>query len=242
MNILLDETKLKLLLSEKREEIGRKYDVLGISLPIVTYIFSLLCSDFHDTILLRASTIRWIAYFLAVVYIIDLLIRFAMSIRKKYNHEMLYEDIKNMNQIKHYFSLVAIKDEYHEFSNRYLLYYDKVWKCWFFPNYKTKDDNNEAFVATKLSNALHIKEQNITLTYITEKVQPKFSRRDQVQKVYSHRLYQGKISDYPKEIQSDTFTLDQIQYRWMTIAEMEEDDVIREVNSDVVSLVKESIQ
>ncbi|MCR5704948.1 MAG: hypothetical protein K6G85_10035, partial [Eubacterium sp.] len=85
------------------------------------------------------------------------------------------------------------------------------------------------------------KEDDISLQYITEKVQPKFSIPDQIQKVYSHKLYQANISDFPEEIQDKDFIVGQTKYRWMTIAEMEADPVIKEKNSDVVSLVKDSI-
>lgn len=242
MNLLLDETKLKLLLTEKRDYIGTTYDILGVTIPIVTYIVSLFCSDFHDTVFLEASTIRIVAYLLAGIYVCDLLRRIVASFKRKYNYELLYEDIRKMNEIKHYFSLVAIKDEYEEFSNRFLLYYDQAWKCWFFPNFKTKEEGNESFIIGKLSNALHIKEGKITLESVAEKVQPKFSRRDQIEKVYNHKLYRSVISEFPKEIQKDRFSIDQTQYRWMTIAEMEADENINEINGDVVSFVKETIK
>ena len=35
---------------------------------------------------------------------------------------------------------------------------------------------------------------------------------------------------------------DRVSYKWMTIAEMEADDRIMEVNKDVVSFVKEKIE
>ena len=242
MNILLDDTKLLLLLSEKREHIGRNYDILGVSLPAVTYIISLFCSDFHDILFINASTIRGFAYFLAFIYSFDLLRRIVMNAVNKYDHKMLYKDIKDMNQITHDFSLIAIKDEYNDFPNHLLLYYDQRWKCWFFPNFKTQEDDNESFVKEKLSNTLHIKKDAISLECVGEKIQPKFSRSDQVNKVYAHRLYKGTISEFPRELQADTFMIDDVKYRWMTIPEMETDQIINEVNGDVVSFVKEIIK
>lgn len=37
------------------------------------------------------------------------------------------------------------------------------------------------------------------------------------------------------------FTLDGIQYRWMSIAEMESDNRTMTVNSDIINFVKENI-
>ena len=37
------------------------------------------------------------------------------------------------------------------------------------------------------------------------------------------------------------FVLDGVSYKWMTIAEMEADSRIMEINSDVVAMVKEKI-
>ena len=241
MNILLDETKLENLLLKRKEQIGNSSDLWAELLAVVTYIVSLFCSDFHGAFGLQPSTLQTIANVVAIVFLFVLTVQIIKRIRNKYDYEMLYEDITNMNQIKHYFSLVAIKDDYEQYPNRFLVYYDQSWKCWFFPNFRTKEEDNEKFIVSKLSNYLHIKEDDISLQYITEKVQPKFSIPDQIQKVYSHKLYQANISDFPEEIQDKDFIVGQTKYRWMTIAEMEADPVIKEKNSDVVSLVKDSI-
>ncbi len=145
-----------------------------------------------------------------------------------------------MNVIKHYHSLIALKDDYKEFSNKYLLYYDKDWKCWFFMNYKTNPDNNEKFIIEHLSNQLHIKKDKISLEYIAEEFQTKYSVKEEHNKTYAHRLYKCNILSFPREIQKDEFCIDGIDYKWMSIAEMESDERIKEINSDVVSLVKDN--
>ncbi|MCR5703703.1 MAG: hypothetical protein K6G85_03695, partial [Eubacterium sp.] len=158
MNILLDETKLENLLLKRKEHIGNNSILWTEILAVISYTVSLFCSDFHDTFGLQASTLQTIANGIAIVFLFVLAVQIIKQIRNKYNFEILYEDIMNMNQIKHYFSLVAIKDDYEQYPNRFLVYYDQSWKCWFFPNFRTKEEDNEKFIVSKLSNYLHIKE------------------------------------------------------------------------------------
>ena len=80
------------------------------------------------------------------------------------------------------------------FPNRFLLYFDKAWDCWFFFSFPTSD--------------------------------------------YQHSLYYVQIDNYPEVLKQPSFVIDGIEYRWMTIEEMELDPVIREINGDVVSYVK----
>ena len=62
--------------------------------------------------------------------------------RDKYNHEILMNDIRELNLIQHNHSLIAIRDTF-EKENRFLVYYDERWDCKLFLNYKTVDQNNE---------------------------------------------------------------------------------------------------
>lgn len=70
----------------------------------------------------------------------------------------------------------------------------------------------------------------------------KYSLKDSVNKVYQHSLYQAVMGEFSPELKEDSFVLDGVSYKWMTIAEMEADDRIMEVNKDVVSFVKEKIE
>ena len=61
---------------------------------------------------------------------------------------MLYDEMVANNEMEHPFSIVAIKDTFREFPNKYLLYYDNRWNCWFFFNFKTVEnaEQNEASI------------------------------------------------------------------------------------------------
>jgi hypothetical protein len=141
----------------------------------------------------------------------------------------------------HRFSLVAVKDEFKEYANRFLMYYDKGWNCWFFFSFHTSETQNEEQLSQRISNQLKIPQSAIRLEYISDRLQPKHSVKDDVDKVYQHSLYQCHIKDFTDVLKNDEFKLDGIDYRWMTIDDMENDDIIMKVNKDVVSFVKEKI-
>ena len=82
----------------------------------------------------------------------------------------------------------------------------------------------------------------IHLVHKSERLQPKYSLKDCVNKVYQHSLYQAVLGEFSPEMEEDCFVLDGVSYKWMTIAEMEADDRIMEINKDVVSFVKEKIE
>ena len=60
-------------------------------------------------------------------------------------------------------------------------------------------------------------------------------------KLYQHSLYQGIISQFPDIMKQDEFEIEGTKYKWWTIDEMESDKDIMDMNSDVVSFVKEKI-
>jgi Ni,Fe-hydrogenase III component G len=57
--------------------------------------------------------------------------------------------INNLDEVTHPFSIVAVKDTYNEYANKFLLYYDKAWKCWFFFSFHSQQENDEIHVKTK---------------------------------------------------------------------------------------------
>ena len=59
-------------------------------------------------------------------------------------------------------------------------------------------------------------------------------------RVYSHRLYWATVSDFPEVFQQNEFFIDGVEYKWKTIAEMECDDRIMEINEDIVNFVKKN--
>lgn len=168
-------------------------------------------------------------------------IKLKLLLEEKRDHKRLFHDIENLDEILHKFSIVAIKDTYQSFANRFLLYYDNAWKCWFFFSFHTEECQNEEHLVQRLSNSLKVNNNCIKLHYISDRLQPKYSERDHQNKVYQHSLYEGIVSQFPNNMKQTEFTIDGVQYKWFTISEMEADSNIMKKNEDVVSFVKEKI-
>lgn len=160
---------------------------------------------------------------------------------KEYSAENLYQDINNLNRMEHPFSIIGIKDSYNEYANRYLLYYDSRWNCYLFPNRRTDENEkkNEESLLRYLSNSLKIPGRELSLEKLGERIHRKFSVSGGRMKWYHHTFYQIHVSLFPEELKKQEFTVDGINYRWMTLAQMEQDERISEVNGDVVKMVKE---
>lgn len=241
MRMLIDKIKLKLLLEQKRDYIKRSVDGIDIVIAAAIYIVSLICSDFKSVFGLDKSVIKAVAWILAIVILIYGIYRICKSVKYKYNHHILYRDIENIDEVVHKFSIVAIKDSYHDFANKFLLYYDNVWQCWFFFSFHTSEHQNEENIVQRISNKLKIDCKYIKVCYISDRYQPKFSKKDMKNKLYQHSLYQGIISQFPDIMKQDEFEIEGTKYKWWTIDEMESDKDIMDMNSDVVSFVKEKI-
>lgn len=148
-----------------------------------------------------------------------------------------------MNETEHCFSLVAIKDTFNDYPNRFLLKYDKDWDCDLFFSFHTLNDEQRDIgnIKERLSNLLKVDPAEISVEYVDETLQTKFSQKDKVTKLYNHRLYHAEIKDFPKDEQKQTFEIDGIRYKWETIDTMREDVNIRQKNMDVVDFVSANI-
>ena len=166
-----------------------------------------------------------------------------IALKHRYSAESLHKDISGLNKIKHPFSIIAVKDTFNEYPNRFLTVYDKRWRCNLFFSYPTseQEDENIRIIKKRLSNQLKINENQITLDFKTQRLQSKFSESDKHEKLYDHKLYSAKIQDFNDTMKSDRFKIDGTEYRWMTIHEMESDKNISKKNSDVIDMVKEFI-
>ncbi len=70
--------------------------------------------------------------------------------------KILLDDVKltfKPSETTHNHSIVAIRNSFEEFPNRFLVYYDTRWECFLFLNFKT-NVNNESFIINGLSHQL----------------------------------------------------------------------------------------
>ena len=146
-------------------------------------------------------------------------------------------------QTAHHHSIVVIKDTFQKFSNRYLVYEDTVWHCRFFLNFPTQmeEAQNVDFLKQKISGALKIPVDHIELVKKSQALQQKYSERHHEMRVYDHVFYEAKISVFPDEMKSSTFTIDGVTYDWMTMEEMKQDVDIQKKNLDVVQEVEKHV-
>lgn len=164
------------------------------------------------------------------------------AVRNPFNKDRLYEEIEEENLMKeHPHSIVLIKDTFHLNDNRFLLYYDARWDCRLFLNYATVTSDfelDQKNIAKHLQMELKVSQDNLEGTFAFEKVHEKYSVSAKENRCYRHRFYQFLIKEFNEEIEQDSFEIDGKKFYWMSIAEMEQDKRIMEVNSDIVSMVK----
>lgn len=136
--------------------------------------------------------------------------------------------------IFHEFSLVAIKRE----DGKFLQKYDKDWKCWLFPYYRTMDNNME-YIENQIEKEFGIKNN---ISYVTVGMHCKYSVRDKVYKRYKHKLYKVDLKEISANMRETEFELSEIRYRWMSIEEMEQSQEIMDKNDDIVAFIKKNIE
>lgn len=238
--VLLDEEQLRLLLKSNASKIG---NTNGWE-PFITAFIFFISSAF-------ATYQPWWIFSAGIFKGLIVLISCILMIRgiylavkdRKYTYMDLYTEIKNQNQIKHPFSIVVVKNEFEQYPDRFLVYYDSRWKCRLFLNFRTQQDmtENEEKIKRALSNELQVDMSDIKIDYKNTYLHKKFSYSDQCEKWYEHTIYQARISHMPETEQSDSFVINGRQYFWMSLPEMERDQIMMEKNSDIVSFVKQLV-
>ena len=154
-------------------------------------------------------------------------------------HELLLNDIENLDKIQHDHSLVIIYNRDMVGTKRFLVYDDERWDCKLFLNYKTQARNNEAALLEKVSADLQIDKSQIHCRYITSRIQEKYSVSHKENRVYNHRLYEICIDNLSEISQKNDFLKNGKHFYWMTLGEMAKDDNIAKKNLDVIDFVKE---
>ncbi len=145
---------------------------------------------------------------------------------------------------EHPHSIVLIKDTFHSNDNRFLLYYDARWNCRLFLNYATITSDYELDmenIVRHLQMELKVSKNNLDGAFAFEKVHEKYSVSAKENRCYRHRFYRFLIKQFDEKIEQDSFEIDGKKFYWMSIAEMEQDKRIMEVNSDIVSMVKKAV-
>ncbi|WP_223846939.1 DUF1206 domain-containing protein [Bifidobacterium rousetti] len=160
-----------------------------------------------------------------------------MAWKNGYTAEKMYQELEHMAGTEKYSSLIAISN-----GNKYLLYHDTGWDCDFFPNRATNEleSENVRMLTDYLSNGFDIPRDDFTLTRVTGATREKYSTEHEETRVYHYTLYRADITRMPDAWKTDRFHVDSKDCRWMTTDEMLADPRIREVNRDVVTIVRDN--
>lgn len=239
MKILIDDVRLNLLLEQKKNLIGKKVAWDSI-FSAASFIISVFFASYSDIWIFSGMTFKILFMIIGIAFAIKT-IRDALSSSKySYTYEDLLKDINTLNEITHNHSIVAIRDTFKEYSNRFLVYDDPAWDCKLFLNYKDTTDN-ETFIKDHLSRELKVDISKIKIDYIAQNISEKVSGRDGREKIYCHKLFLATISDFPKNMKSNSFERDGRTYYWKSIVELENDKEAMKKNSDIIGFVKENI-
>ena len=239
MRMLIDNRDLELLLEKKKKFIGNKVTV-DTMIAGISFLLSVFTATYSDWFGIPGIVFKTVFCFIGILYCAKIVKDIVEMYRDKYNHEMLMNDIRELNLIQHNHSLIAIRDTF-EKENRFLVYYDERWDCKLFLNYKTVDQNNEDVIIDRISADLDVDKRKVSCNYVTSRVQEKYSVSHQENRIYNHRLYDVTLSKYSEKMKKDSFVVNGKRYYWMSVTEMEKDENIMEKNREVVDFVKEKI-
>lgn len=246
MVLRIDEAELKALLKGHATQIGYRSlpqclaDIIaGLGWPMAAFSAS------------WAPWIQWPIALLGCIYAVYAAVGVWRS-RHRYTDDDLLEDIVAKDRTERRSTLIAVRDASEEFANRYLLYWDAGWQCWFLPNRATNAsvDVETGELSRWLSDNYEIPASDVRLQFVVEHESAKYSTEHQETRYYEYRLYKADALRLPDAWQKRSevvghaagvadaeFTVAGRECRWMTVAQMQKDPRIMQVNADVVGFL-----
>lgn len=131
-------------------------------------------------------------------------------------------------------AIIVIKNK----SNEYLQYFDAKWNSYLFMNCKMENKDSTSCVIKKIEEMLNISEENINCYFVGEKTHKKFSESAKIEKEYTHYFYKIELLADIGIFDKKEFILNDIKYKWFSFHELENDERIRQVNSDIVGYIQ----
>ena len=132
------------------------------------------------------------------------------------------------NKSEHKHTILIIKNK-----DKYLQYFDERWNSYLFLNTKVQGSVNEKELIKFIEERFNIKD--VTVEYKFDKVHSKYSPTANKEKTYHHYFYKVNLN-----LEDNDFKINDIDYKWFTMDELEADKRIQEINSDIVSFIKEN--
>ena len=133
------------------------------------------------------------------------------------------------NNKEHKHTILIIKNK-----DKYLQYYDDRWSSYLFLNTKVQDKVDEEELINYIEHLFNIK--NVTVEYKFDKIHSKYSPTADKLKTYHHYFYLVNAL-----LPEEDFIKNNINYKWLSMDDLESDKRIQEINSDIVGFIKEKI-
>ena len=239
MKLLIDEVKLNLLLEQKKNFIGKKV-VWDSALSAVSFLVSVFLANYNDILEIPGVVFKTVFLLIGCFFTVKAIIDVVRSVKNSYCYEDLLKDINALNEITHDHSIVAVRDTFNEYSNRFLVYEDVDWGCILFPNYRN-NVNNGTHITDHFSREMKIDKSLLSVEYISQLISEKNSGRDNKRKVYRHYLFLLTVKEFPDDMKNDTFECNGKIFHWKSITELENDINAMSKNSDIIRFVKDYI-
>ncbi len=233
-NLTINNIKLQNLLERKRDYIGCNIEgPVEILISAVGNFYAIsMNGGLNSAINIGFFVICSIVFLRGVIMT-------GKAVVNNYNHNKLYNDIKNLDEKPHAFSLAVIRDTFKTYPNKYLLKFDQRWNCYLLPYYKTSEGNK--VMLQGLSGDLQIAENLISVQLKCQKIYEKYSESDKYIKVYDHKFFEVVIENMPSFMQQDEFEIENIKYKWFSLDEMKADSDILDKNTDVIDILSEIV-
>lgn len=134
-----------------------------------------------------------------------------------------------MNASKH--AIMIIKNN----KGEYLQYYDERWESYLFLNCKLDENSNELTIINDVIQKLNLETNELECSYLMDKIHEKYSESAKKNKIYHHYFYKIDI----KELNQENFAVNEIKYSWFKMKDLEKNERVMKVNSDIISFIKE---
>lgn len=226
----IEESELIELLNKKNKADESKRFPIENIIGFIVYFLSILTSNLLKSYL----WLQIFVYIFSTVYIIYIVFLLFKYKKKSYSNKELIKDIKRSNQIRN-FSLIVLKDNSNTHKDKYLLRYDKRWKCFLFPYKKTHTENDFEYISSYVTNTLSLENANIINTKIDDI--EKYSVSDEVKKSYHHTFY---LIEFDASKMKNTIKINGEKYKWFSIDEMKRNKEIELKNSETVDFIEKT--
>ena len=228
--ILLKESNLRDLLNRRKKFIKTHVGFIEALISFIVYAVSLVIADiFHAEL-----PVKIVVSILTFMYIILTIFAFKDS---HYSADKLYQDIVSTSESKkHNFSLIIIRDKKNKYG-KYLLQYNKRWKCYLFPFLRTMENGDVDSVKDFLE--YELKAENYAIDSTKEDDFTKVSVSANLTKTYHHIFYPVDLDVLNTKLNTDkTIIINGNKFKWFSIEEMKADENILSKNSETIEYVE----